>query len=188
MNKILRRRFTATQYWVVIPLILFMILVVFLWHGLSLDPYRIDSVMIAKPVPNFKLSLLFDATQQGDQRLFQQQVSILHVWATWCPTCLIEHDTIVNLSKQYAIPFYALNYKDDRNKAQQYLKHHGNPYRAVLFDGQGQVAINLGVYGTPESFVIDRKGIIRYKHVGMITLVVWQQTLLPLIQKLETHS
>ena len=171
--------------WVIIPFIIFAILAVFLWQGLQLDPHQRESTLLGKPVPKFELTSLFDRHQSLTNNILKGQVSILHVWATWCSTCLAEHATLLQLAKTTHVPFYGLNYKDNRQKARRYLKIYDNPYRQVMFDEAGSVAIDWGVYGTPESYIIDKQGIIRYKHVGMITPDDWQKELWPLIQKLE---
>lgn len=169
---------------VLIPLIIFLILILFLWRGLQLDPRQLNSALLNKPVPTFSIATLENPQQQMTSKVFLGHVSLLHVWATWCITCQAEHPELMDLSRTTDIPIYGLNYKDDRATAIKWLKEHGNPYRMIGFDGEGKVAIDLGVYGTPETYVIDSKGVIRYKLIGTLTPQVWQQKILPLIDKL----
>ena len=175
----------AWQRWTVLPILIFVGLVILLWHSLQFDPHKLESVLIGKQAPAFQLHDLFDEQHELTEALFRHQVSLLHVWATWCPTCLVEHDIWMKIAEQSPASLYGLDYKDERAKAKEYLAQQGNPYKAVLFDVKGSVAIDWGVYGTPETFVIDKQGVIRYKHVGMVTDELWHQEILPLIEELQ---
>ncbi len=166
------------------PLVIFIVLAVFLWRGLSLDPRQLPSPLINKPVPTFKLITLEDAQQNFSNKNLLGHVSLVNVWATWCITCQVEHPILMDIAHASPIPIYAIDYKDDRATALKWLQSHGNPYKMVGFDGDGKVSINWGVYGTPETFVVDKKGIIRYKLIGVLTPEVWQHEILPLIDKL----
>lgn len=171
-----------------IPLICFLILSVFFARGLRLNPREIPSVLINQAAPNFSLPELQNPKKQLTNKIFLGHVSLLHVWASWCNTCAAEHPVIMDLARAYHIPVYALDYKDDRQKALDFLNQYGDPYRAIGFDKEGAVSINFGVYGTPETFLIDSQGIIRYKQVGAITQEVWRSKILPLIEKLNHYN
>lgn len=167
-----------------LPLGLFIIVAVFLGRGLNLHPTEVQSPLVGKPLPRFSLSLLSDEGEHITEKEFQNQVSVLNVWASWCVSCLAEHRYVKAFAKEAPVQFYGLNYKDNRVNAQQWLANYGNPYKKVAFDPDGEVAIDLGVYGTPESFLIDKKGIIRFKYVGVVGDRIWQQEFLPRIEEL----
>ncbi|GLT16214.1 DsbE family thiol:disulfide interchange protein [Vibrio algivorus] len=171
------------------PLALFAILVVVFATQLTRnadgdDPTKLESVLVGKTVPEFKLEDLFQENKTYDQSLFQGQPLLLNVWATWCPTCYAEHQFLNKLSEQ-GVKIVGLNYKDDREKAKKWLRDLGNPYQVVLFDGSGMFGLDLGVYGAPETFLIDANGHIQYRHVGDVNVENWNETLLPLYNKLE---
>ncbi|GAB4391753.1 MAG: DsbE family thiol:disulfide interchange protein [Gammaproteobacteria bacterium] len=171
---------------VLIPLIIFLLLGILLWRGLHLDPHYVPSVLIDKPVPTFHLPDITRANTHFSDSDLKQRVSILNVWASWCHACEYEHPVLLQIAKTSNIPIYGLDYKDDLQAAQHWLQQRGNPYQKVGFDGQGKVAIDFGVYGAPETFLIDQDGIIRYKHIGPLSLTIWQQTFMPLIQQLQS--
>jgi cytochrome c biogenesis protein CcmG/thiol:disulfide interchange protein DsbE len=171
-----------------IPLILFIVMVAFLAVGLKLDPREVPSPFIGKPAPAFNLPQLSDFGKSLSNMDLQGQVSLLNVWASWCVSCKQEHPFLMKLAKQNILPIYGLDYKDEREAGLGWLKHFGNPYTASGFDGDGKVGIEWGVYGVPETFVIDKKGVIRHKHTGPITEDSWQQTLLPLIIQLQKEG
>lgn len=171
------------------PLALFAILVVVFATQLTRnadgdDPTKLESVLVGKPVPEFKLEDLFQENKTYGQSLFQGQPLLLNVWATWCPTCYAEHQFLNKLSEQ-GVKIVGLDYKDDREKAKKWLRELGNPYQVVLFDGSGMFGLDLGVYGAPETFLIDANGHIQYRHVGDVNIDNWNETLLPLYNKLE---
>lgn len=176
-----------------IPLILFLLLAAALLWQLSRnadgdDPTRLESALIGKPVPVFKLESLFQPGKTYDQHVLTDGKPILlNVWATWCPTCHAEHQYLNTLAGQ-GVRVVGLNYKDDRNKAINWLNTLGNPYALSLFDGNGMLGLDLGVYGAPETFLIDGKGIIRYRHAGDMNERVWQQELKPLWQKYSQEA
>jgi len=171
-----------------LPLGIFIVMAVFLGIGLTLDPKEVPSPFIGKPAPEFSLPRLDNAQQNLSPKDMQGQVWLLNVWATWCVSCRAEHATLVNFSRNNPIPIVGLNYKDDNNDAQRWLQRLGNPYYANAVDADGRVAIDWGVYGAPETFVIDKKGIIRYKHIGPVTRQSLSEILLPLITKLQDES
>ncbi len=175
-------------YWRFIPLLLFFLIVLFLWRGLALNPQALPAVIIGKELPIFKLPLLNNEQKFFKSTSLRGGFSLLNIWASWCAACVEEQLFLVQLSQQQAIPIYGLNYKDTRKAAVHWLEEWGNPYRLVAADKEGKVAIDLGVYGTPETFLIDEQGIIRYKHVGIMDEKIWQKEFLPRIQEFQSKN
>ncbi len=172
--------------WVVLalPLLVFLLLVGFLLRGLFSDPTELSSALVGKPVPQFELPDIYDPDTVYTEEVLQGRPMLLNVWATWCPTCRAEHDYLNQLSAQ-GVYIVGLNYKDDsRAKAVNWLNTLGDPYQLNLFDERGLVAIDLGVYGAPETFLIDADGYIQYRHVGDVNERVWANTLKPLYDEL----
>jgi len=169
----------------IIPLGVFALLVFFLWRGLRLDPHEVPSPLIGKPAPSFALTRLDDpnTTIRRDDML--GKVWMLNVWASWCVACREEHPLLVEFSKTKAVPIIGLNYKDQRPDGMGWLSQFGNPYDASIFDQNGRVGIDFGVYGVPETFVIDKQGVIRMKHIGPLTPEVIDKRLMPLLRKLN---
>ncbi len=171
-----------------IPLVLFIILAIFLGIGLTRDPKLVPSPLIGKPAPAFNLPRLHKPDEKFSSQMLKGKVSMLNVWASWCAACRVEHPFLMYLAGRDAVTIYGLNYKDERNDAKRWLvQYGGNPYTSIGYDHDGRVGMDWGVYGVPETFVIDKQGIIRYKHVGAVTEDVWQKTLLPLINKLKAE-
>ena len=168
-----------------LPLGIFLVLAVFLAVGLRLDPREVPSPLIGKAAPAFRLPQLQDPGQSLGTEDLLGEVWILNVWASWCVACLEEHPILVDFSKQNVLPIYGLNYKDKREDALVWLGKHGNPYALSIQDGDGSVGIDYGVYGVPETYVIDRNGIIRYKRIGPVTGQILQQKILPLVRQLQ---
>jgi cytochrome c biogenesis protein CcmG/thiol:disulfide interchange protein DsbE len=170
--------------WRIIPIILFLLLSFFLWRGLSLDPKQLPSVQIGHPLPLFSLPELEhpEATFRSEQ--LHGKVVLLNVWASWCEACVEEQVFMLQLARQ-GIPIYGLNYKDKAVDALSWLKQWGNPYQLIGQDSDGRTAIDLGVYGAPETFIIDKNGVIRYRHVGIITEEAWLKDISPLMKYLE---
>lgn len=168
-----------------IPLGIFVVLAIFLGRGLSLDPREVPSPLIGKPAPAFSLSQLDKPAQMIGTEQLLGQVWILNVWASWCVACRDEHPVLVEFSKTGVAPIYGLNYKDKREPAMNWLQQLGNPYTASIFDESGRVGIDFGVYGVPETFVIDKLGVIRYKKTGPVTQETIQSIILPLVKKLQ---
>lgn len=171
-----------------IPLGLFLVLAGFLFVGLKLDPKYVPSPLIDKPTPEFILPTLANPEQTFSPEQMKGKVWLFNVWATWCVACRSEHEVLNVMAKQGGVTIVSLNYKDERAKAMQWLKRLGNPYETTAMDVDGRVGINWGVYGTPESFVIDRKGIIRYKHVGPISVDDARDLIIPMMAKLEAEQ
>lgn len=168
-----------------LPLVVFVVLVIFLGVGLTLNPRQVPSPLIDKPAPAFHLPQLFDANKTLSSRENLGKVWMLNVWASWCVACRDEHPVLVELSKLGIVPIYGLNYKDQRDTAMQWLKQFGNPYETSIVDADGKVGIDYGVYGVPETYVIDKQGIIRYKHIGPVTIESLKNKILPLIKELK---
>lgn len=172
----------------VLPIVVLGALIAVFWRGLYLNPRILPSPLIGKSVPQFSLPRLHDPQQAFTQQEFLGKISLLNVWATWCVACRDEQQTLMTFAKQNVVPIYGLDYKDDRPSALAWLMQRGNPYTAVAFDASGNVAINWGVYGAPETFLIDQHGIIRYKYIGPLTPDVIQKDLLPRIQALRREG
>ncbi|OUD13195.1 DsbE family thiol:disulfide interchange protein [Thioflexithrix psekupsensis] len=172
----------------VLPLVIFAILMVFLYIGLSLDPRAKESVLIGKPAPRFNLPLLERPNEHLNEQVFLGQVSLVNAWASWCVSCRHEHPLLMQLAKHTDIPIYGLNYKDEVADALQVLRQQGSPYVANFVDTRGRVGMDWGVIGTPETFVVDQQGIVRYKHTGPLTVAVLETEILPLIEKLRNTS
>ncbi|HKB82295.1 MAG TPA: DsbE family thiol:disulfide interchange protein [Burkholderiales bacterium] len=168
-----------------LPLGLFLVLAVFLTVGLGLNPREVPSPLIDKAAPAFRLPQLHDPGQMLGTDELKGKVWILNVWASWCVACLEEHPILVDFSKRNVLPIYGLNYKDKREDALLWLNKHGNPYTLSMQDGDGRVGIDYGVYGVPETYVIDRNGIIRYKRIGPVTVQILQEKILPLVKRLQ---
>ncbi|TQQ51770.1 DsbE family thiol:disulfide interchange protein [Vibrio cholerae] len=151
------------------------------------DPTKLESVLVGKTVPEFRLEDLAEPGKLYDQSIFKGEPLLLNVWATWCPTCYAEHQYLNELAKQ-GVKIIGLNYKDQRDKAAQWLNDLGNPYLISLFDGNGMLGLDLGVYGAPETFLIDANGVIRYRHVGDVNSRNWQETLAPLYEKILAEA
>lgn len=173
---------------VIIPLLIFIIIISFLWQGLKLNPSTVPSPLISQPAPDFKLPQLFDAKETTSNDDFIGHVTLLNVWATWCHACAEEHEFLLRLSTSENLRIVGLNYKDDTSLAIQWLQENGNPYHTVAVDESGNAGINWGVYGIPESFIIDKKGVVRYKHIGPINTTIWEKTLHPLITQFRNET
>lgn len=167
------------------PLGLFIVLLGFLGVGLNLNPREVPSPLINKPAPAFALPRLDDPTQTISREDLLGKVWVLNVWASWCVACREEHPVFVEYAKRSPVPLYGLNYKDQRNDAINWLQRFGNPYTASLQDLKGLVGIDYGVYGVPETFVIDKQGVIRYKHIGPVTPQVLRERIEPLLKELN---
>jgi cytochrome c biogenesis protein CcmG/thiol:disulfide interchange protein DsbE len=168
-----------------IPLLLFVILVGFLAVGLTRDPQEIPSPLIGKQAPAFEVPQLADPKKTFSPESMRGQAWILNVWASWCAACRDEHPVLVELDKLQIAPIIGLDYKDKRENAMTMLSRQGDPYLLSAFDADGRVGIDYGVYGVPETYVIDKAGVIRFKHVGPITMAVLNQKILPLLSELK---
>jgi cytochrome c biogenesis protein CcmG/thiol:disulfide interchange protein DsbE len=171
----------------IIPLILFVIMAVFLALGLNLKPNEIPSPFINKPAPAFTAPKLNAPEEILTPADLNGKVWLFNVWASWCVSCRSEHPILNQLAKQHAVVIVGLNYKDEPNDAKNWLNTLGNPYDVSIMDQDGRIGIDYGVYGVPETFVIDKKGLIRYKHTGPVTDDDVQKIFLPLIAKLQAE-
>lgn len=163
-----------------LPLGAFLILVLLLVRGLSLDPTDLPSARLGDRVPAFNLPVL-DADKTRRPEDWRGQPALINVWATWCFSCRVEHPYLLQLAEQ-GITIYGLNYKDEPAKASQWLVDFGNPYTETIVDEKGDFGLDLGVYGAPETYVVDAKGIIRYRHVGVVDEQVWIEQLQPFFE------
>ena len=168
-----------------LPLLLFLGLALMLAAGLGRDPKEVPSPLIGKPAPAFTLARLDDAQQSIKRDDLLGKVWVLNVWASWCVACREEHPLLVDFARRKTVPVYGLNYKDKRADGQRWLAQFGNPYDASLFDSDGKVGIDFGVYGVPETFVIDKQGVIRFKHIGPVTPAVLNDRIEPLLKQLN---
>ena len=168
-----------------LPLIAFIVLVLFLGVGLTLKPREVPSPFIGKAAPAFRLAQLQEGSKTIAPEDLRGKVWLLNVWASWCVTCRQEHPLLVEMKRQNLVPIYGLNYKDKREDGIALLQQFGDPYVLSAYDFEGRVGIDWGVYGVPETFVIDKAGIIRYKVIGAITPEVIETKLIPLIKELN---
>ena len=168
-----------------LPLIIFLVLVGFFAVGLNLNPREVPSPLIGKPAPAFALPLLGAPDKKLSATELKGKVWVLNVWASWCVPCQQEHPLIIELAKTGGVPVYGLNYKDKSADATAWLAKLGDPFAATLSDSDGLVGIDYGVYGVPETFVIDKQGVIRLKHIGPMTPEALRKTVLPMVDKLS---
>jgi cytochrome c biogenesis protein CcmG/thiol:disulfide interchange protein DsbE len=169
----------------VLPAVVFAILVGFFWVGLKLNPSEVPSPLIGKPAPAFELPELTDTSAVVSNETLKGRPALLNVWATWCAGCRVEHDLLLQIARQGDVPVYGLNYRDERNLALNWLEQLGNPYTAVAYDPDGTVSIDWGVYGAPETFLIDPDGIVVYKHIAPLTVKDWNEEFLPRIRAMR---
>ena len=163
----------------------FVALIVLLAVGLRLNPREVPSPLIGKPAPAFELPLLREPAKTFATKDRLGSVWLLNVWASWCVSCRDEHPVLLELSKSGTVPLYGLNYKDKREDGLRWLAAYGDPYRLSVVDPEGRIGIDYGVYGVPETYVIDKRGVIRYKQIGPVTRDVLAQKILPLVGELS---
>lgn len=175
----------SIKHW--LPLILFLVLVCFFVIGLSLNPREISSPLINKPAPRFSGALISDATSRFSVEDMRGKVWLLNVWASWCSACRDEHDLLMEISREHLVPIIGLDYKDVANDAIATLNKFGNPYDMVVNDADGKIGIDYGVYGVPESYLIDKRGVIRHKEIGSISRKSLEEKILPLARKLNNE-
>lgn len=167
-----------------IPLGIFTVLAVLFYRGLDIDPTEMPSALIDKPMPMFSLPDLLEGKALIDESALKGQVSLLNVWATWCVSCRAEHPYLMELAER-GVRIVGVNYKDDAEAARAWLRDLHNPYALNISDPDGYLGLDLGVFGAPETYVVDAQGIIRYKHVGVVDERVWSTQLQPVIEGLE---
>lgn len=171
-----------------VPLVLVLVMGVFLYKGLFLNPQKLDSALEGKPIPAFQLERLEDSSEIITNESLKGQVSLLNVWATWCPSCKYEHPYLMRFARQNILPIYGINYRDERALAIRELNREGDPYTKNIFDHDGRLGLDLGVYGAPESYLVDHKGIIRFRYAGPIDMRVWKDTLYPMVLELQAEA
>ncbi|HXZ97502.1 MAG TPA: DsbE family thiol:disulfide interchange protein [Burkholderiales bacterium] len=169
-------------YWV---LAVFIALVALLAVGLTLNPHEVPSPLINKPAPHFELPQLRDGNKIFSERDMIGKVWLLNVWASWCVSCREEHPVLLEFAKSEVAPVYGLDYKDKRDDGVNWLERFGDPYRISAFDSDGKVGIDYGVYGVPETYVIDKRGVIRYKQIGPLTPEILKHKIIPLVTSLN---
>jgi cytochrome c biogenesis protein CcmG/thiol:disulfide interchange protein DsbE len=168
-----------------VPLGIFVVLLAFLAVGLTRDPREVPSPLVGKPAPAFALAQLHDPSRQLGTTDLRGQVWLLNVWASWCVSCRVEHPLLLQLAKAKLVPVIGLDYKDKPEEGKAWLASEGDPYTTSIMDVDGRVGIDWGVYGVPETFVIDKQGVIRHKHIGPVTAEALEKTILPLVRTLQ---
>ena len=168
-----------------VPMGIFLGVLGFLYAGLGLNPREVPSPLVGKPAPAFQLTRLDDPAQTVGRNDLLGKVWMLNVWASWCAPCREEHPLVIDIARRKLVPVYGLNYKDQTQAARGWLANLGDPYTATLVDTNGRVGIDFGVYGVPETFIIDRQGVIRYKHTGPLTVEVVRKRIEPLLKELQ---
>ncbi len=168
-----------------VPMGIFAAVLGFLFVGLGLNPREVPSPLVGKPAPAFQLPRLDDPAQTVGRNDLLGKVWMLNVWASWCAPCREEHPLVIDIARRKLVPVYGLNYKDQTQAARGWLANLGDPYTATLVDANGRVGIDFGVYGVPETFIIDRQGVIRYKHTGPLTADVVRTRIEPLLKELQ---
>ena len=169
----------------ILPFVVFMIMAVFMYVGLGLDPHEVPSPLIGKAAPAFTLPQLHEPAKQFSPQDMKGKVWLFNVWASWCAACKDEHPVLMGLSRQNIVPIYGMDYKDKREDGEAVLRESGNPYTLVVSDTEGRVGIDYGVYGVPETYVIDKQGVIQYKQIGPVTPKNLNEKILPLIKELQ---
>jgi cytochrome c biogenesis protein CcmG, thiol:disulfide interchange protein DsbE len=168
-----------------IPFAIFVVLVAFLWVGLSRDPSVVPSPLLGKPAPAFRLAQLHKPGEWLQNDDLKGKVWLLNVWASWCVSCRVEHPLLLQLARTNLVPVYGLDYKDKPDQALAWLAQNGDPYTSSIVDADGRVGIDYGVYGVPETFLIDKAGVIRYKQIGPLTPEALNEKILPLVRELQ---
>jgi cytochrome c biogenesis protein CcmG/thiol:disulfide interchange protein DsbE len=171
-----------------IPLAVFGVLFAFLLVGLGLNPREVPSPLIGKPAPAFELVRLHQPERKLGTNDLKGQVWLLNVWASWCVSCRVEHPVLMAFSKSKLVPIVGLNYKDKPDEGIAWLRQYGNPYDVSVVDRDGRVGIDWGVYGVPETFVVDKAGVIRHKHIGPVDAAALEKKILPLVRELQRAS
>jgi cytochrome c biogenesis protein CcmG, thiol:disulfide interchange protein DsbE len=168
-----------------LPLVIFAALVILLAVGLTLNPREVPSPLIGKSAPHFELSQLHQPAKTFSEKDMIGKVWLLNVWASWCVSCREEHPVLLNLAKSGLVPIYGLDYKDNREDGLPWLRRMGDPYQLSAFDRDGRIGIDYGVYGVPETYLIDKRGVIRYKRIGPLTPEIVSEKLIPLVNELN---
>lgn len=170
----------------ILPFLVFLVLSLFLFRGLDRNPSEVPSPLINKPAPAFTLPLLHEPAKTFSSQDLKGQVWLLNVWASWCGSCKDEHPVLMDLARRNIVPVYGLDYKDKREDGEATLRRAGDPYTLTLVDADGKVGFDYGVYGVPETYVIDKQGIIRDKVIGAVTPQNLRDRILPLVEELKS--
>ena len=172
-----------------IPLVVFVLLAGVLYAGFSLnDPHVLPSALVGKPFPKFSLPALDNPGQQINEGVMRGRIHLVNVWGTWCPTCASEHPELLRISREERVPILGIDYKDDVEQARQWIQERGNPYAITVVDQEGTLGLDLGVYGAPETFLVDARGVIRFKLIGDVNPRRWAADLGPEIAKLKREA
>ncbi len=171
-----------------IPVGIFALVILFLGIGLTKDPHKLPSTMIDRPMPDFQLDAIAPGIPVLTNQDLKQNISLVNIFGSWCASCLTEHPTLMRLQRENVIDIYGVDWRDTPEKGRAWLEQHGNPYTKVGVDADSKLAIDLGVTGAPETFVVDADGRIRYKHIGPITEDVWRDVFVPLLSNLEAEE
>jgi cytochrome c biogenesis protein CcmG/thiol:disulfide interchange protein DsbE len=170
----------------ILPLIVFLVVGVFLFLSLNSDPNKLPSPLVGKKFPIIVGTDFYSNKTIKLNDLMDNKLALVNVWASWCVTCRKEHQVIMNIAKNNNLKLIGINYKDTKSDGEEYLKVMGNPFEEIVFDPDGEIGMELGVYATPETFLISREGLIVHKHVGEITKEIWNENFIPLINATES--
>lgn len=168
-----------------LPLVMFVIMITILWQGLSLNAQELPSSLLGKAIPKFSISSVEEPKSAVTEQIFKGHITIIQVWSSRCRACSRQHEILNELNLSGDLQLVGLNYKDSKDKANEWLHKLGNPYKVNIFDTDGRLSMDLGVYGTPSTYVIDKNGVIRYRHVGTLTKEMWFALIVPEINKLK---
>ncbi len=168
-----------------LPLVIFVVLAWFLYNGLGRDTKKLPSPLIGKAFPNLEVEDFQTREKYQLQSRLKNKVSLVNVWASWCVTCRAEHQMLKKIAKVSSVRMVGVNYKDTKKEGKRFLEILGNPFDFIVFDDKGKLGLELGVYATPETFIVDKDGVIQFKRIGEITPQIWQKQMLPLIDKLQ---
>jgi cytochrome c biogenesis protein CcmG, thiol:disulfide interchange protein DsbE len=167
-----------------VPLLIFMALVALLFYGLQLDPRKVPSPLVGKPAPSFELPSLEDPNRVVTNEMLLGRVSLVNIWASWCPSCRQEHGELMHIARANPdLQVIGFNWKDTRPEGLEMLRRYGNPYVVSAYDPDNRYGLHWGVYGAPETFIVDAEGIIRYKHIGPVDRAVWENTIRPIVEQ-----
>ena len=169
----------------ILPFVVFIIVAAFMYIGLGLNPHEVPSPLVGRAAPAFTLPQLQEPARQFSPQDMKGKVWLFNVWASWCAACENEHPIFMELARQNIVPIYGMDYKDKREDGEAWLRKHGNPYVLAVSDAEGRVGIDYGVYGVPETYVIDKQGIIRDKHIGGVSQQILDEKILPLVRELQ---
>ena len=170
----------------ILPLLVFLVVGVFLFLSLNSDPNKLPSPLVGKKFPVIEGTDFYSNESVKLNDLMENNLALVNVWASWCVTCRKEHQMIMNIAKNSNLKLIGINYKETKNDGEEYLKVMGNPFDEIVFDPNGEIGMELGVYATPETFLISREGLIIHKHIGEITKEIWNENFLPLINVTES--